>query len=167
MRRKTFWIAAFLFVLIFVGLDADAGGPKPPSFELFSLDGKTFTEKELIGKTTLVVFWASWCDVCQQELPKVHDLREKLKGKPFQVIAIGFRDTEENIRGYVKSHSTLFNFPVLYDAGDRVATRFGAHVTPTLFLLNKKGELVVPYRGGGLLENPRFNEVLQESLKEA
>lgn len=167
MQIRAFWITAFLISLTLVGWEADAGGPRPPSFELSSLDGKTFTEKDLQGKATLVVFWASWCDTCQRELPKVHELREKMKGKPFQVIAIGFKDAEENIRGYVNAHPTLFNFPVLYDAGDRVAGRFGAHFTPTLFLLNKKGELVLPYRGGGLFENPRFQEVLQQSLKEA
>lgn len=157
--------AILLLLILFLGADrSDAGGPKFAPFQLQSLDGKRFTEADLAGRATLVVFWASWCDVCQHELPKIHDLQAQMKGKKFQVLAIGFKDTESNIRGFVASHPKLFNFPVLYDAGDEVAARFGARVTPTLFLLDKEGALVAPYQGGGLLEQPKFKEMLEKLL---
>ena len=136
--KKRVSVICFLFVgflLLLKGTDVGAGGPKVPPFELNSLRGEKFTEEALSGKVTLVVFWASWCGTCQEELPKVHDLQEKMKGKPFQTVAIGFKDSEANIRKYVRSNPKLFSFPVLYDPGDQVAGRFGANFTPTLFLL--------------------------------
>lgn len=168
MKKRLSFVAVFLFALFLLGgIDATAGGPKVPAFELFSLDGRKYTDQDLLEKPTLLVFWASWCDVCQHELPKVHDLKEKMKGKPLQVIAIGFKDSEANIRNYVKSHSDTFNFPVLYDPGDRVAARLKAQFTPTLFLLDKKGELVLYHFSGGFFERPDFKEALQKLLKEA
>ncbi len=162
-----------LYVLVFIvgagllgGFPGQASGPKVPSFELRSLDGNTYTDQHLIGQPTLLMFWASWCQVCQHELPKLHDLQEKMKGKRFQILAIGFADTETNIRDYVTTHPTHFNFPVLYDTDNRVASRFGARSTPTFFLLNKKGEVEIPYRGGGLLEHPQFQTTLSELLNE-
>lgn len=168
MRKSLSFMAVLLFALLLLGgVGADAGGRKIPPFELLSLDGKKYTDKDLLDKPTLLIFWASWCGTCQQELPKVRNLKEKMKGKPFQVVAVGFKDSEANIRDYVKSHPELFNFPVLYDPNDRVATRLGAQFTPTLFLLDKKGELVLHHFSGGFFERPDFQEALQRLLKEA
>jgi len=138
--------------------------PKVPTFRLTAADGKDFTQNEMLGKTTLVIFWASWCGTCQQELPKVRELQAKWADRPFQVIAIGFRDSEQNISRYVKEHPDVFSFPVFYDKGDAVSTQFGAMATPTLFLFDKEGKLVVPYRGGGLLEHPQFHKILADLL---
>ena len=148
-----------------LGISAlDAGGLKVPSFELKSLSGKTYTDKDLLGHPTLLIFWASWCHTCQGELPKAHDLLEKAKGRGFRVIAIGFADEETNIRNYVKAHPEVFTFPVLYDPGNRVAARFRANTTPTLFLINANGQIEIPYRGGGLFEHPGFRAKLSELL---
>lgn len=163
MNKLAYWAAAILAAAL-LGLPAEAAGPNAPSFELRSLDGKQYASQTLIGRPTLLMFWASWCQVCQRELPKVRALQEKMKGKPLQVVTIGFADTESNIRGYVTSHTAIFTFPVLYDTGDQVATRFGVHSTPTLFLLNKKGEIEIAHRGGGLLENEEFQSVLNRLL---
>src|SRR5581483_4933472 len=164
--KKGVFVLFFLFVgfLFLDGTNVGASGPKVPPFELNSLRGEKFTEEALSGKVTLVVFWASWCGTCQEELPKVHDLQERMKGKPFQAVAIGFKDSEANIRKYVGSHPKLFSFPVLYDAGDQVARRFGANFTPTLFLLDKKGELVMAVSGPGMIESARFHAALERIL---
>ncbi len=140
--------------------DTQEERPGVPAFRLIAADGKEFTQKDMLGKTTLLIFWASWCGTCHQELPKLRRLQEKWADRPFQVIAIGFRDSEQNISRYVKNHPDVFSFPVFYDKGDTVSARFGAMTTPTLFLFDKEGKLVVPYRGGGLLEHPQFQKIL-------
>lgn len=160
---RNFFFLSLIFVLVLAQLDPVAAStekPNIPPFELTSLQGKSFTQEDLIGKVTLIIFWASWCHVCQGELPKAHQLHEAMKGKPFQILAIGFGDTKAKIQGYVKSHPEVFSFPVLYDTDNRVSAAFGARVTPTLFLFNQQGQLVVPFRGGGLFEHPQFQKIL-------
>ena len=161
-------LSLFLTFFLLVGLGGEAAlfaeGPKSPPFALLSLDGQRFTQNDLIGKATLVIFWASWCGTCQHELPEAHRLQEKMAGQPFQIISIGFRDSETNIRAYVRTHPQVFSFPVFFDKKDRVSESFGARVTPTLFLFNKAGELVVRYRGGGMFEHPKFKETLEALL---
>ncbi len=164
--KKTMLLTIFLlFSVVLSGeLRADEVRPKAPPFELISLKGEKITQENLIGKVTLVVFWASWCGTCQNELPKIARLQKKLRGKPFQVFAIGFKDTRKNIGRYVASHQKAFPFQVFYDTQNRVSRRFGARVTPTLFLFDKNGELVVPFQGGGLLEHPQFQKALEDIL---
>jgi len=162
------WTISLWGFLLIVGLafapKALAEGPKSPPFALLSLDGHRFTQNDLIGKATLVIFWASWCGTCQHELPEAHHLEEKMAGQDFQIISIGFRDSEDNIRAYVRKHPDVFSFPVFFDKKDRVAESFGARVTPTLYLFNKAGELVVRYRGGGMFQHPKFKETLEALL---
>ena len=136
-------IGAWVFGALLLGMQTvRAANVSAPPFELSALDGQRFTEQYLLGRPTLVVFWASWCPVCQVELPKLHALFEDAKDDGLRVLAIGFVDDEENIRNYVRTHTRSFDYPVLYDPGDRVAKRFGVLGTPTIYLINQRGEIV-------------------------
>lgn len=166
MKRILSVVGFMVGVVFFGAFPGEASGSKVPAFELHALDGKTYTDRHLIGQPTLLMFWASWCHVCQDEMPKVRTLQEAMKGKPFRILAIGFADPEANIRDNVAAHPTHFSFSVLYDKNDRVASQFGVRSTPTFFLLNKHGEVVIPYRGGGLVEQPEFQTILNELVNE-
>ena len=132
------WTLGILLLGVHV---ASAAGTAAPRFDLTDLDGKRHTQQDLQGGPTLVVFWASWCPVCQVELPKLHALFDDTKARGMRVLAIGFADDEAKIRNYVQTHPASFNFPVLYDPGDRVAKRFGVVGTPTVYLINPHGEI--------------------------
>ena len=162
--KKPGFVVLFLAVFFAFGAVAHAVERPAPAFELISLDGKKFTQESLAGKATLVVFWASSCGTCKKELPKISSLQKKMERQGFQVLAVGFVDAEKDIRDYVASHPHAFNFPVLYDNEDRVATRWGVRGTPTLFLVDQKGRVVITHPGGGLLETPAFHKKLEELL---
>ena len=132
-----------------------------PRFDLPALDGKRYTDRYLARGPTLVVFWASWCPVCQVELPKLHTLFEAVRGRGLQVLAIGFADEPDKIRRYVQSHEEIFDFPVLYDIGDAVAKRFGVVGTPTIYLIDRRGKIeYVTW----LIEDPALADKLERLL---
>ena len=157
---KAAFVSLFLAGSLAFGVVAPAAERHTPAFELTSLDGKKFTQDDLAGKVTLMVFWASSCGTCKKELPKISGLQGKMEKQGFQVLAVGFADAESDIRKYVTSNPRTFNFPVLYDTADRVATQWGVRGTPTLFLIDKKGQIVLSHLGGGLLESRAFHKKL-------
>ena len=108
------------------------------------------------------MFWASWCETCQAELPRLKTLYEQKKEKGLQALAIGFRDEEANIRGYVQDHRGTFSFPTAYDVNNRVSESFGARATPTFVLLDAQGRVVLVHVGGGFLQDPVFKKFIQE-----
>jgi protein SCO1/2 len=56
------------------------GGP----FELVDADGKTFTEKDLLGKWSLMYFGFSNCpDICPEELDKMSDVVDMIGKQRF------------------------------------------------------------------------------------
>jgi thiol-disulfide isomerase/thioredoxin len=132
-----------------------------PDFTLTTLDGKTITKASLQGQPTLLMFWASWCGTCQKELPNVKALYEQHKAKGLQAVAIGFQDDEASIRGYVQAHQSTFVFPTAYDTQNRVSTLFHARGTPTFVLLDAQGRIVLVHTGGGVLNNPTFQQFIQ------
>lgn len=161
-------ILMFVIGSVFFGPNADIAKasekPTVPSFELVSFDGKRFTQEDMTGKVTLFIFWAPWCGVCRAEMPKANQLYQALEGKDFQIISVGFRDSETNVSEYVKRNPGIFSYPAFYDKKDQVANAFGANATPTFFLFDKNRKLVVPYRGGGLFDHPQFRKILKEIL---
>jgi len=153
--------ALVLSVLLLGMQAAHAAEVFAPRFDLPALDGKRYTDRYLEGKPTLVVFWASWCPVCQVELPKLHALFDTARGRGLQVLAIGFADDPDKIRRYVQSHGEIFDFPVLYDSGDAVAKRFGVVGTPTIYLIDRRGKIeYVTW----LIEDPALEDKLEKLL---
>ena len=161
-KTATSITGAVILSVLLLGLQAaQAAEVFAPRFDLPALDGKRYSNRYLMGKPTLVVFWASWCPVCQVELPKLHALFEAARGRGLQVFAIGFADELDKIRHYVQSHGEIFDFPVLYDNGDVVAKRFGVVGTPTIYLINRRGEIeYVTW----LIEDPALADKLEKIL---
>lgn len=154
----------FASAVLLLGTPAvHAAGVVAPHFALSALDGERYTDQYLRGHPSLVVFWASWCPVCQVELPKLHALFDDLRGRGLQVLAIGFADDEERIRHFVHRHADIIDFPVLYDQDDIVAKRYGVVGTPTVYLVNKRGEIVYMT---WLIEDPKLEGKLDHLLND-
>lgn len=142
-----------------VGEAAVAGAPAP-AFELVTFAGEAYSRDSLKGRPTLLVFWASWCPVCQKELPVVGRFYEKDRPARLRVLSIGFSDLRGNIEKYVKAHPESFVFPTAFDVDNDVAQAFKVTATPTFVLLDAQGNIVLVHRGAGVLQNPKFREFL-------
>jgi thiol-disulfide isomerase/thioredoxin len=138
---------------------ARAGAPAP-AFEVVTFAGEAYSKDSLRGKPALLIFWASWCPVCQKELPVLGRFYAKDRPAQLRVLSIGFSDLRGNIERYVKAHPESFVFPTAFDIDNDVAQAFKITATPTLVLLDAQGTIVLVHRGAGVLQNPRFREFL-------
>ena len=138
---------------------AVAGAPAP-AFELVTFAGESYSNASLKGRPMLLVFWAPWCNVCQRELPALTEFYQRDKPGSLGVVSIGFADTRTNVERFVKERPGTFVYPTAYDEDRWVAQAFKVNATPTYVLLDAQGSVALVHRGGGVLQNPQFRELL-------
>jgi thiol-disulfide isomerase/thioredoxin len=83
-----------------------------PFFELADLSGKTWRLRDLGGRVLFINVWATWCGPCQEELPQVEKLYEKVKDrKDVQVLTLTIDDDLGAVAPFMKEKG--YTFPVL------------------------------------------------------
>ncbi|KAJ0983203.1 hypothetical protein J5N97_011458 [Dioscorea zingiberensis] len=114
---------------------AAIGGP----FSLVNHDGKSVTEKDFLGKWTLIYFGFTHCpDICPDELQKLAIAVDKLKEKsgidivPVFISVDPERDTVEQVREYVKEfHPKLVGLTGTPDAIKQAARAYRVYYMKT------------------------------------
>ena len=116
---------------------------------------------DLKGRVTLVNFWATSCVTCVAEMPKVIATYDKYHARGFDTIAVAMSyDPPSYVVNYTQTRK--LPFAVAIDNTGSVARAWGeVQLTPTTFVVNKRGEIVKRYVG-----EPDFAELhrLIESL---
>ena len=129
--------------------------PAPPSTFVL-LDGSKSTTADLKGKVTLVNFWATTCVSCVKEMPELAATYNKFKDRGFETVAVAMSyDPPSYVVNFAQSRQLPFK--VAIDNTGSAAIAWGKiQLTPTTFLLNKRGEIVKRYVG-----TPNFTELHQ------
>ena len=111
------------------------------------LDASTRTTQDLHGKVTLVNFWATSCTTCVHEMPQIVATHEKYKSRGFRTLAVAMEyDPPAYVANFAESRKLPFD--VAIDNTGDIAKRFGeVRLTPTTYVLNKRGEIVKRYVG--------------------
>src|SRR3569623_764888 len=134
---------------------AGASDAAPPSTFVL-LDGSKKTTADLKGQVTLVNFWATSCVTCVGEMPKMVATYDKYHGKGYNTLAVAMSyDPPSYVVNYTETRKLPFE--VAIDNTGSVAKAWGdVQLTPTSYLVNKRGEIVKRYVG-----EPDFAELHQ------
>ncbi len=138
------WLALTVAVAAaMAGCASDAA----PESTFVLLDGSKKTSADLKGKVTLVNFWATSCTTCVAEMPKMVQTYEKYQAKGYRHMAVAMAyDPPSYVVNYAETRKLPFN--VAIDNTGAVAQAWGdVKLTPTSYVVNKKGEIVKRYVG--------------------
>lgn len=129
------------------GLYGCSGAQAAPESTFVLLDGSKQTTADLKGKVTLVNFWATSCVTCVAEMPKVVSTYNKYKSQGYDTLAVAMRyDPPSYVVNYTQTRQLPFK--VAIDNTGAVAKAWGdVQLTPTTYLVNKRGEIVKQYVG--------------------
>jgi len=128
-------------------------GAVAPDFSVKDTDGVSYRLGDHKGKSNvLLVFWSIFCEPCRTEMPGIQKLYDKYKDKGLDVVSIALdgEPLKGSIVGFVKQEG--YTFRVLIDELDakemfKVADPYGVGGTPTIFLLDKTGKVVIAKAG--------------------
>src|SRR6478672_10013422 len=118
-----------------------------PASTFVLLDGSKKTSADLKGHVTLVNFWATSCVTCVGEMPKIIATYDKYKARGFDTMAVAMSyDPPSYVVNYTETRKLPFQ--VAIDNTGSVAKAWGdVQLTPTTFVVNKKGEIVKRFVG--------------------
>ena len=134
MRRRVATL-----VLLIAGA-AQAGQPVVVSdFALKALDGRNYRLSEYRGEVVAVVFWASWCGPCRDELSRLQSLRELYADAGLQVLAVSMDERTDAAASVAAS--LRLTYPQLHDADLALSKVWDPQRLPATYLFGRAGEL--------------------------
>jgi peroxiredoxin len=156
------WIAlAVVLVVAVAAYFALNSTKRVPDATFTLLSGQKISTNDLKGKVYLINFWATDCDTCVQEMPKMIQTYNRFKSQGLEFVAVAMQyDPPMYVTNY--SETRRLPFKVAMDDGS-AAKQFGnVQLTPTTFLVDKDGRILKRYVG-----EPQFAELdqlLQKAL---
>lgn len=115
---------------------------KPLDIRFTALDGREVDLAKLKGEVVLVEFWSTTCGPCVGEMPRVKAAYEKFHPSGFEVVAISLDDKETALQRFVREKE--LPWPQHFDGkgwANQFALRYGIFSIPTMWLVDKRGNL--------------------------
>lgn len=153
--KKTVWLLpAVLLTLGAVVWQNSSQASVAPNSSFVLLDASKTTTEDFRGKVTLVNFWATSCTTCVAEMPKMIATYNQYHPKGYDMVAVAMAyDPPSYVVNYAETRKLPFK--VAIDNTGAIAKAWGeVQLTPTTYLLDKKGVIVKRYVG-----EPNFAEL--------
>lgn len=143
MSKRTLHVC-LITPLLFSGILYAEGyklGSHIENFVVQDLSGNPVSSAKLRGEVTVVIFIATQCPISNGYNERMIELYKDYSPKGVHFIFVNPNRTEsaDDVAKHAKAQS--FEFAVYKDAGNVVADKFGAHVTPETFVIDKAGNL--------------------------
>ncbi len=134
--------------------------PPAPSFALRRLRGDGMVRLEsLRGRVVVINFWASWCEPCKKETPRLEQAWQRYRGRGVTFIGVNTTDFSGDAQRFVDRYRVTF--PVVRDGNGRVLAQYGGLPIPWTYFVSREGRIV------GYIRGEVTAEALENGLQEA
>lgn len=136
--------------------DADPAGyatpefPRPaPAMVVETLAGEDVSLVDYRGQWVLLDFWATWCKPCVEMMPKLQKLSAAQADKGLVVLGVAIDDDKNRIKKIERFVDKVdVSYAIFSDAKENPAWHmFKVKVLPTLFLIDREGQIVAQWTG--------------------
>ena len=118
-------------------------GAVAPDFQLPTPDGQQVTLSSYRGKYLLLVFWASWCGSCREEIPHLMDIHEKYHADGLDILSVSVDNKKEAWeKALAESNMPWTQVSDLKGLKSAVAKLYGVQGVPAVWLINADGKIV-------------------------
>ena len=153
------FLIAFVAILLFLSLQTNS----VKNLNLITISGEKITSQQLLGKITLINFWATDCPGCINEMPGLIETYNQYKDQGLEVIAVAmYYDPPSRVISFTKNNN--LPFPVVLDTKKEIISKFNnVKLTPTSIILDKNGYVINTIIGE--IDFNEFNKKLINLLK--
>lgn len=139
----------------------EAGG-KAPIVAVHDLDGKSVDLGQYIGKKPVFLeFWATWCEVCKELLPRVRAAQAAYGGQvEFIGVNVTINQSPAQVRKYLETEKPPFR--TLYDDQGTSTRAYQVPATSYVVIVDRSGRIAYIGSGGTQEFGPVLRRITQE-----
>ncbi len=131
-----------------------------PPLTVTIADGSDFDLDAMRGKVVLVVFWATWCAPCLEEMPALEKYYREHKADGFEIIALSIDKLANRAKAFKVLERLSFPGAMVTDAS---RNGFGTpDAVPVSYLVNAEGVVRDKFN---TIDEDLLNEVVTPLLK--
>ncbi len=135
-------------------------GAKAPNFSAPTPEGQQLALTDVLGKATIVDFWAAWCKPCRVENPNVVRVYNKYKEQGLSILGVSLDRRAEDWKKAIADDGLEWHHVSNVQYFDEIAALYNVTAIPATFILDENGVIVAKNLRGPALE-AKISEMLQ------
>ena len=128
-------------------------GAKAPNFSAPTPTGEELALNDVLGKVTLVDFWAAWCRPCRAENPNIVRVYHKYKDQGLSILGVSLDRKAEDWKKAITDDGLEWNHVSNVEYFDEIAELYNVDAIPASFLLDENGVIIAKNLRGPALES--------------
>lgn len=149
-------------LLLLLGTNPLRAGKAAPDFTLPSLSGEAVSLSDFGERPVLLTFWSSSCPPCREELPVLADLEEDFTAQGLTVMTVSVDSSPEPVRDVLQEANV--DLLTLLDEDSKVMRAYGVSSTPTTYLIDEGGMILMLDVGYGERTEERLRDEIRQAL---
>src|SRR5437762_12577357 len=118
------------------------------------------------GKVVVLDFYATWCEPCRAETPRLVSMQQRYRDQGLQVIGlnVGGEDDHVQVPAYAKEFG--IQYPLVWPDDELVQIYLSDNQNiPQAFVFDRKGDLVKRFVGYSEASGAEMERIVQEMLE--
>lgn len=120
-------------------------GSEAPGFTAPQPNGENLALNDVLGKYTIIDFWASWCKPCRMENPNVVRVYNEYHDKGLNIISVSLDKAGQKdrwLKAIEADQMDWYHVSNLQGWGDPIAKTYSVRSIPATFLLDENGKII-------------------------
>ncbi len=135
-------------------------GAKAPNFSAPTPTGEELALNDVLGKVTILDFWAAWCKPCRAENPNVVRIYNRYKADGLSILGVSLDRKAEDWKKAIADDGLEWHHVSNVRYFDEIADLYNVTAIPATFILDENGIIVAKNLRGPALE-AKITEMLQ------
>ena len=108
-------------------------------YDLYRIEDKNELSEIIINdRATIMYFWATWCETCKRETPKIIDLSNEYPDVQF--IPLSYASPANSVIDYFSNKD--YNMNTYIDYSGSIFSTFNVSATPTIVIMDKNNKIL-------------------------